>query len=217
MIMRKRILTITGVLFLAGLTWGVIYLDSLLPIITGYSAKYLCSAVFISNRMTADVEATDLRFSFIKYVKNEVNYKDKSVISRFLWGRSKSIYRDGFGSTLLCKVTEVDLRKNKFPLTQQAGYNQDTIAWPLGNIIDDKNTGIDKEALNIIGQKLIQWQCFWIYGDSQRYSGHRKIQAGFQFQNAISKLVNGKKFHQCIGRNYGQGWKAEYLRTSRYK
>jgi hypothetical protein len=216
MIMRKRILTITGVLFLAGLTWGVIYLDSLLPIITGYSAKYLCSAVFISNRMTADVEATDLRFSFIKYVKNEVNYKDKSVISRFLWGRSKSIYRDGFGSTLLCKVTEVDLRKNKFPLTQQAGYNQDTIAWPLGNIIDDKNTGIDKEALNIIGQKLIlknqyNGNAFGFMVIHKGIPAIEKYKPGFNSKTRFPSWSMAKSFTNALAGIM------EYLRTSRYK
>jgi CubicO group peptidase (beta-lactamase class C family) len=153
--MKKRIFSAVAVAFIAGMTWGVIYLDSLLPIITGYSAKYLCSAVFISNRLAADVEAADLRFSFIQYVKNEINYRDKTVTSHFLWGQSKAIYREGFGSTLLCDADEDALREKKNPFQTGANFNQDTIAWPLGNIIPDTNTGIDKVALNGITQKLI--------------------------------------------------------------
>ena len=77
---------------------AAIYLNSLLPIITGYAAKNLCSAVFISGREPSKVEAMELNFSFIRFTKNKVDYENKSVTSRFLWGKSKAIYRDGFGS-----------------------------------------------------------------------------------------------------------------------
>ncbi|MCX6268572.1 MAG: serine hydrolase [Bacteroidetes bacterium] len=151
--MKKRIFFSAGLVVLAGLIWGVVYLNSLLPIITGYPAKYLCSAVFISNRNPDDVEASELNFSFIRFVTNDINYQDKSVTSRFLWGRSKAIYRDGFGSTLLRDVDETSLTETKFPFTP-AGYNQDTIAWPLGNIISDTNRGADITALGKITDNL---------------------------------------------------------------
>ena len=94
---------------------AAIYLNSLLPIITGYAAKNLCSAVFISGRAPEDVEDVDLNFSFIKYTRNNVDYENKSVTSRFLWGRSKAIYREGFGTTLLRDIKEETLRKIKYP------------------------------------------------------------------------------------------------------
>jgi hypothetical protein len=60
---RKRIfygvLTILGAAILS----FAVYLNSLLPIITGYAAKNLCSDVFLSNRKPEDVEAIDLNFS----------------------------------------------------------------------------------------------------------------------------------------------------------
>ena len=153
--MKKRIFIILGVLFLAILTWGGIYLNSLLPIITGYPAKYLCSAVFISNRDPGEVEATDLRFSFIQYAKNEVNYQEKSVTSRFLWGKSKAIFREGFGSTLLRNADEAALRQIQFPALTAVNVDPDTIEWPAGNVILDKNTGIDKKALAEIMDRLV--------------------------------------------------------------
>ena len=95
---RKRILY--GIIGLLGaiLIGAAIYLNSLLPIITGYAAKNLCSAVFISGREPSKVEAMDLNFSFIKFTKNKVDFENKSVTSTFLWGKSKAIYRDGFGA-----------------------------------------------------------------------------------------------------------------------
>jgi CubicO group peptidase (beta-lactamase class C family) len=153
--MKKRLFNAAGVAGLAGIVWGIIYLNSLLPVITGYSAKYLCSAVFISNRNPQDVENVELNFSFIKYVTNVINYQEKSVTSRFLWGKSKAIFREGFGSTLLREADEGALKAIKFPGSAKAGYNQDTIAWPLGNIIPDSNTGADTIGLNRITARLM--------------------------------------------------------------
>jgi CubicO group peptidase (beta-lactamase class C family) len=101
------------------------------------------------------VEAIDLNFSFIKYTKNRVNYDEKSVTSHFLWGKSKAIYRPGFGVTLLRGISEENLRKSRYPSGGEPVYSQDTIKWPLGNILPLKNTGIDTTKLNTIARKLI--------------------------------------------------------------
>ena len=159
----SRILKVVLILVIAGLGYGIYYINSLLPIITGYPAKYLCSAVFVSNRDQAEVEAMDLHFSFIKYTKNTVDLQDSSVISSFLWGKSKAIYRRGFGTTLLRDVSEEELRKINFPDSDKSPYNQDTINWPLGNLIPDTVRIIDAEGLNEISEKLM---------DDDGYNGH---------------------------------------------
>jgi hypothetical protein len=152
---RKRIFYGVLILLGAAVISFAIYLNSLLPIITGYAAKNLCSDVFLSNRKPEDVEAIDLNFSFIKYTKNRVNYDEKSVTSHFLWGKSKAIYRPGFGVTLLRGISEENLRKSRYPSGGEPVYSQDTIKWPLGNILPLKNTGIDTTKLNTIARKLI--------------------------------------------------------------
>lgn len=159
---RKRILWSVLTILIIGLGYGAYYINSLLPIITGYPAKYMCSAVFVSGREQAEVEAMDLHFSFIKFTKNVVDLQDSSVTSSFLWGKSKAIYRKGFGATLLRGVTEVDLRKIEFPKSR-ATYNQDTIAWPLGNVIPAKTTNTDTLKLEEITEKLM---------DADSYNGH---------------------------------------------
>jgi CubicO group peptidase (beta-lactamase class C family) len=151
----KRI--IYGVLILLGaaIISGLLYINSLMPIITGYAAKNLCSDVFVSNRKPENVEAIDLNFSFIKYTRNNVNYDEKSVTSHFLWGKSKAIYRTGFGVTLLRDITEEKLLKTRYPSGSDPGYSQDTIKWPLGDILARKNTGIDTIKLADIARSLI--------------------------------------------------------------
>lgn len=152
---KKRICWIVLSFLAIIILGGIIYFNSLLPIITGYAAKNLASAVFIQNRQQSDAESIDLNFSFIKYTKNKVNYFDKSVTSRFLWRKSKAIYRDGFGVTLLRDIKEKNLREKTYPGGTDPVYSQDTILWPLGNIIPDTITGIDQEALNIVAKRLI--------------------------------------------------------------
>jgi CubicO group peptidase (beta-lactamase class C family) len=146
-----RVITLIGAVIIV----AAVYLNSLLPIITGYAAKNLCSAVFVSGRQPAEVEAVDLNFSFIKYNKNEVDYERKSVTSRFLWGKSKAIYREGFGVTLLREIPEEELRKMRFPSGTDPGYLQDTIAWPLGDMLPDTTTGIDLQVLSSISKVLM--------------------------------------------------------------
>ena len=98
---KKKILGIVLAVLLTALLGGCLYLDSLMPIITGYAAKNLASAVFVSGRDQADVEAKDLHFSFIKFNRNKVDYENRTVTSRFLWRKSTAQYRDGYGVTLL--------------------------------------------------------------------------------------------------------------------
>ena len=113
---NKKTLGIVLAVLLTALLGGCLYLDSLMPIITGYAAKNLASAVFVSGRDQADVEALDLHFSFIKFVKNKVDRENRTVTSRFLWGKSTAVYRDGYGVTLLRGKTVEQLRAQAYPL-----------------------------------------------------------------------------------------------------
>ena len=151
----KKILRALLIAVILLISLACIYLNSLLPIITGYAAKNLCSDVFISGRKASDVEKVDLNFSFIKYTHNKVDTIEKSVTSSFLWSRSKAIYREGFGATLLRGAKEKDLRKIKYPVSIDPGYSRDTIPWPLGNSIPDTSTGINLNVLKDVTRKVI--------------------------------------------------------------
>ena len=104
-----------GVL-VAAIIGGCLYLNTLMPIITGYAAKNLASAVFVSGRDAADAEALDLNFSFIKYTRNKVDMEGKTVTSRFLWSKSVAAYRDGYGVSLLRGKEAAELQAEAFPL-----------------------------------------------------------------------------------------------------
>lgn len=112
----KKLLRYMAIVVVLAILGGCVYLNTLLPIITGYAAKNLASAVFVSGREAKDVEAIDLNFSLIRYTSNTVDYENKTVTSRFLWGKSTAIYREGCGVTLLCGTSAEELRGQRFPM-----------------------------------------------------------------------------------------------------
>lgn len=142
---KKIILSVIAAIIVA----GVIYFNSLLPIITGYAAKNLASGVFIANRTQASMEAIDLNFSFIKNVKSHVDFENKTVTSRYLWHKSKAIYTEGGGCVLVHDFTEDEIQKRPYYKKPALTFDPDTIAWPLGDQMSDTiPSGIDITQLN---------------------------------------------------------------------
>ena len=70
-------------------------------------------------------------------------------------GKSKAIYRDGFGVTLLRNVDEKALRRIKYPSGTLPTYSRDTINWPVGDIIPDTSSGINLDKLKEIARTVI--------------------------------------------------------------
>lgn len=75
----KRLFRYVAIAILLALLGGCIYLNGLLPIITGYAAKNLASAVFVSGRNPKEVEALDLNFSLIRFTSNTVDLEHQAV------------------------------------------------------------------------------------------------------------------------------------------
>ena len=78
------------------------------------------AAAILGGCLPADVEALDLHFSFIKFTRNKVDFENKTVTSRFLWGKSVAAYRDGYGVTLLRGKKAAALQAEKYPLAPEA-------------------------------------------------------------------------------------------------
>lgn len=115
---KSRYLLVLLLIVVLGI--GYSYLNPLMPIITGYGAKKMCSNVFISGRDADSIKEIDLSFSPIKFSSQKVNYEDSSVVSRFLWSKSKAIYRKGFGCQILRDWTEEELKSQVYKVQKKS-------------------------------------------------------------------------------------------------
>lgn len=148
--MKKIILRIFLFIILAGLAYGIYYAWQAVPIMTGYSAKNMCSCVMVAGRDAEDVRKVELSFSPINLAKTVVSYEDSSATSTlFGLAKRKAIFRKGLGCALLVEMDEEEFRSYEPNLPTPPHENQDTIAWPDGNLnADTARTDVDMNAIN---------------------------------------------------------------------
>lgn len=138
--MKKIILRTLLVLVLAGLAYGIYYAWQAVPIISGYSAKAMCSCAMVAGRNPEDIAKEELSFFPMNLSKAEANFQDSSATSSvFGMARRKAIYRKGLGCTLVVELDETEVRDQNFAVAEPPKVNQDSIAWPAGNLNADSS------------------------------------------------------------------------------
>ncbi len=105
-----------------------------LYIATGYGAKSMATAVFLTGRDPLIVKSVDLNYSIVKYTTSIVDFKNKSVTTS-LWGLAKqtAVYREGFGCCLVGNRSGDSLQKITFTppvIIRQGSWR---IPWPNGD------------------------------------------------------------------------------------
>lgn len=136
--MKKIILRTLLIIIAIALAYGIFYAWRAVPIMTGYSAKNMCSCVMVAGRNPEDVQKQELSFSPVSLAKVEVNYNDSSATATlFGLAKRKAIFRKGLGCSLLVQMDEAEFRAYKPILPTPPKGNQDSIAWPDGNLHAD--------------------------------------------------------------------------------
>ncbi|MBS1557826.1 MAG: serine hydrolase [Bacteroidetes bacterium] len=121
---KNLVKTFKRTLFIAGLmAFGLIFQYGwrAFPIMSGYSAKDMCSCVFVAGRDPESVTQNELGNFPLSLASVQVNRSDSSATSSvFGLARRKAIYRKGLGCTLVVGLSEDELRNQKIK-TYQAG------------------------------------------------------------------------------------------------
>jgi CubicO group peptidase (beta-lactamase class C family) len=145
-IIKPALLLVT--LFLLG--YAVYYGWQTFPIMSGYSAKHMCSCVMVSGRSPEDVEKNELGRFPLSLAGAEANLEDSSATATvFGLARQKAIYRKGLGCTLVVEMSEDDLRSAGVTLANLRRVSQDTIRWPDGDVTSDSIPGnVDLQKVN---------------------------------------------------------------------
>jgi hypothetical protein len=177
--------------------YGFQYAWRAFPVISGFSAKNLCSCAFISQRSVESVRKYELGSFPISLGSAELDLSDSSAIGT-VWGmaRRKAIYRKGLGCTLIVGVPESDLRKFRNRNISNVGFDPDTTLWPMGNLLPDSITdGIDVLKLNeIVKQAFVE-----------------DVPGKFKNTRGVVVLYNGEIITEQYGREFDQntpqlGW-----------
>lgn len=120
------------VLLLGTAAW---YAGQAIPIGTGYAAKYICSGVFVSGRDPQQIFTDDIlpvEKTLTRLIGVEVDYQQKEVTARaLLFFKSRAIYREGLGCTLLSGSAIEGHLAPVIALPPRPGPSPDQ-AWPSG-------------------------------------------------------------------------------------
>ncbi len=127
-----------------------------IPVGTGYTAKVLCSGVFIAGREPADVLATDLDIMDYSLVNADVDMDRRTATARGIGPLSRSIdpfphtavFREGLGCTLAIGVTPDELRRQVEGLDYvKPPPPPADLPWPDGERVDPP-VGVDTAAVD---------------------------------------------------------------------
>jgi len=147
--LRKIILRSIYTLLLLALSIGIRYAWRAMPIISGFGAKNMASAVYLQHRNPDEVLKQELGFFPMSVGSFTVNREDSSVTGS-VWGlaKRKAIYRTGVGCTLVNGYSEDAIRRQHFTIPPLPLQNSDTIAWPYGDkTTDSLPSNINKALL----------------------------------------------------------------------
>ena len=186
---------------LAILLAGCLYLNSLMPIVTGYAAKNLASAVFVSGRDAQDVQDLDLHFSLIQFTRNRVDKDAKTVTSRFLWSKSVAVYREGYGVTLVRGQKPAQLQAQAFPLPPMD---------PIPERLEQGDSALCA-ALSPIGEALVDGHAY--NGTPFRKNSGGTVPRRHGAGHPAPELEHGQEFHQCPRRPDGERRDGGYPRA----
>jgi CubicO group peptidase (beta-lactamase class C family) len=93
-----------------------------------------------------------------------VDYENKKVTSRLLLWKSKALYNEGLGCTLVNDFRDEIVEKLDYPSLFLPAFNPDSIPWPAGDILGDSiPEGIDVKKINEIVSQTFE--------DTIRYKG----------------------------------------------
>lgn len=108
------------------------------PIMSGMAAKTLCSCVFVAGRTPESVIEKELQvFPGLAQAETFINEEDSTISATILGTTSTAVFRKGLGCTLLAEADENEIRGQNFDIALPSSVNQDSIPWPMGNLITD--------------------------------------------------------------------------------
>jgi CubicO group peptidase (beta-lactamase class C family) len=129
-----------GLILLGVLGYAVYFLNAAMPTATGYTAKYICSQVFLAQRDPALVFENDIKptHPLFAAVKTKIDREKKTVTSKGFgfWSPMTAVYREGCGCTLAVDSSREALIEQARGILPQKKSNP-YLSWPDGEAVYD--------------------------------------------------------------------------------
>ncbi|MHB1148263.1 MAG: serine hydrolase domain-containing protein [Lutibacter sp.] len=125
----KKILKYVLFLLVLALVYVVYANYPRLDIITGFSAKSVCSCTFEAGRDLKSIEEGDNDIDLVNYASNSINFEEKSVTSTFFGLKKRTaVYKEGVGCIL---IPEGEKENPLFKPNRK--ISQSELPYPYGN------------------------------------------------------------------------------------
>lgn len=133
-----------------GIGYLVSYINENGPVGTGYGAKMMCSAVFVSGREPEAVMDADLAIVRSYGIGVKVDRAEKTATASALGlVKRTAVYRPGLGCTLAIGKTIEELRRESLPPAAPLPPEVARLPWPQGEMVDpEPPPEVDKEKLD---------------------------------------------------------------------
>jgi CubicO group peptidase (beta-lactamase class C family) len=125
----KKIVKYSLLFVVLGLVYVVYTNYPRLDIITGFSAKSVCSCTFEAGRDLESIEEGDNDIDLVNYANNKINFEEKSVTSTvFGLKPRKAVYKEGVGCILIPagENQHITFKPNR-------KISQSSLPYPYGN------------------------------------------------------------------------------------
>jgi CubicO group peptidase (beta-lactamase class C family) len=127
----KKILKVGLLLLVLALVYVVYTNYPRLDIITGFSAKSVCSCTFEAGRDLKSIEEGDNDIDMVNYASNKINLEEKSVTSAFFGLKKRTaVYKEGIGCVLLPEKSAKEALTFHKPNRK---ISQSSLPYPYGN------------------------------------------------------------------------------------
>ncbi len=137
MILRRILTSLLVVLVVVASLVGYHYY-SLAQLATGFCAKTMCSAVFVSKRTPVSVVREEL--AAFDYIATDIDTL-KKIVTASIHGlaRRKAVFRPGLGATLVIGCKEQDLYRQAEGFQPNIVRPDPSLLWPFGEAVDLQN------------------------------------------------------------------------------
>lgn len=135
----RKIVWLLGLFLFGVVGYAVYFLNAAMPTATGYTAKYVCSQVFLAGRDPVVVYEEDIKptHPLFAAVKTKIDRQKNSVTSKGFgfWSPMTAVYREGCGCTLAVDSNREELLKQAQGFAPQKSGSPHLV-WPDGEGVD---------------------------------------------------------------------------------